>query len=291
MQLVFHTGAHFTEEDRLMKCLLRNKEHFSSRGVVVPGPGKYRKLLRQSLAAMSETEPTADAREVLLEAILDNEKADRVLLSHAHLFGAPRAALRKGVLYPNAPERLSHLADVFHLDDVEVFMGIRNPATFLPACFEKSPRDELADFLDGADPREVRWSKTLSKMREAAPEIPITVWCNEDAPLLWAQIIREIGALEHGEYVIGSFDLLSEIMTKEGMARFVAYLKAKPHMNEIQIRRVMIAFLDKFALEEAVEQEIDMPGWTSALVNEMTEIYEEDVHAIARIPGITLIEP
>jgi hypothetical protein len=186
---------------------------------------------------------------------------------------------------------MSHLADVFHSDDVEVFMAIRNPATFLPNCYEKTSHDSIIDLLDGVDPRHVRWSDTLVRMREAAPEIPITVWCNEDAPLVWAQVIREMGGLAHGDYVIGSFDLLGEIMSKEGMARFVSYLKKKPHMNEIQMRRVMEAFLDKFAIEEAVEEQIDLPGWTAELVDELTDIYDEDVYTIGRIPGVQLILP
>ena len=62
-------------------------------------------------------------------------------------------------------------------------------------------------------------------------------------------------------------------------------------MNEIQIKRVIVAFLDKFAIEEAVEQVIDMPGWTESFVNELTELYDEDVHAISRIPGVSLITP
>lgn len=289
MQLVFHTGAHFTEEERLMKCLLRNKERFRERGVAVPGPGKYRKLLRETISAMPQTAIAANAREVLLDAILDDENADRVLLSNAHFFGAPRAAMRKGLLYPNGPERMTHLAQIFPDDDLELFMAIRNPATFLPVCFEKSPREDVAHFMDGVDPRAVRWSDTLLRIREAAPEVPITVWCNEDAPLLWSQVIREIGGLEHGDTVIGGFDLFGDIMSKEGMARFVAYLKSKPAITEIQIRRVMVAFLDKFALDEKIEEEIDITGWTSELIEEMTEIYEDDVLAIERIPGVQVI--
>ena len=291
MQLVFHTGAHFTEEERLMKCLLRNKERFRERGVSVPGPGKYRKLLRETMGPMVQSAVAADAREVLLDAILDDENADRVLLSNAHFFGAPRAAVRKGLLYPNAAQRMAHLVEIFGNDDLELFMAVRNPATFLPICFKKSPREDMPDFMGGVDPRAVRWSDTFRLIREAAPEVPITVWCNEDAPLLWSQIIREIGGLEHGEMVIGGFDLFGDIMSKEGMARFVAYLKSKSAMTEIQIRRVMVAFLEKFAIEEKVEEEIDMPGWTEELVHELTEIYDEDVFAIERIPGVQLISP
>lgn len=291
MQLVFHTGAHFTEEERLMKCLLRNKETFSARGISVPGPGKYRKLLRQTVSAMSENSPAAGARDVLLDAILDGEKTERVLMSHANFLGAPKSVVRKGLLYPDAAERVAHLASIFHGDELEIFMAVRNPATFLPACFAKSAQDDVSDFMRGADPRDLRWTDTFVRIRAAAPEIPVTVWCNEDAPLLWSQIIREIGGLEHGETVVGGFDLVADIISKEGMERLTAYLKSKPEMTEIQIKRVMVAFLEKFALDEEIEEEIDLPGWTDELVEELSEIYDEDVFALSRIPGVTLISP
>ena len=291
MQLVFHTGAHFTEEERLMKCLLKNKEAFGARGVAVPGPGKYRNLLRETMEAMDVSSPAENAREVLLEAILDHESADRVVLSNGHFFGAARGAVRRGLIYPKAPTRMVQMAEIFKADQIELFMGLRNPATFLPAAYQRSSKDGLADFMGGVDPRAVRWSDTLLRIREAAPRISITVWCNEDAPLIWPEIIREMGGLDHGEAIDGGYDLLSEIMIPEGMARFLAYLEKHPAMTEMQKRRVMVAFLDKFAIEEAIEEELDMPGWTDALVSELTEAYDEDVFAIARIPGIQLISP
>ena len=61
-----------------------------------------------------------------------------------------------------------------------------------------------------------------------------------------------------------------------------------PVMSEMQKRRVMAAFLDKFALDEALEEEIDIPGWTADLVDEITELYEEDVFEMQRIPGVGL---
>ncbi|MEM1075319.1 MAG: hypothetical protein AAF665_01895 [Pseudomonadota bacterium] len=291
MQLVFHAGAHFTEEDRLIKCLLRNQDALAGKGVVVPGPSKYRKLLRKTLSVPNDAVFAADARDVLLDAILDNAGADRVILSNAHLFGVPRAAQRRGMLYPQAPERMARLAQIFRTDQLELFMAVRDPATFLPACFRKSPHDTLADFMRGIDPRQVRWSDTFARIREAAPEVPVTVWCNEDAPLLWSQIVRELGVMEHGDFVIGGFDLLSDIISDEGMRRFVDYIKSKSKMSEIQVRRVMMAFMEKFALEQAIEEEIDVPGWTGDMITELSELYDEDMATLARIPGVTLISP
>lgn len=291
MQLVLHAGAHFTEEERLARCLLRNKEDFSRRGVAVPGPSRYRSILRETLAAMQDNTPAPDARDVLLDMILDDESADRMILSHMFLFGAPRACVRNGLIYESAPQRMAHLASLFPDDEIEMFLAMRNPATFLPALFGAAPQSDMNAFLRGIDPYEIRWSDTLHAIRSAAPQISITTWCFEDMPILWAQIIREMAGLEHGEKIVGGFDLLSEIMSNEGMQRFRAYLKSHPTMSETQKRRVISAFLEKFAIEDAIEEELNAPGWTDETVDTMTEIYEEDMADVARISGVTFISP
>ncbi len=75
------------------------------------------------------------------------------------------------------------------------------------------------------------------------------------------------------------------------MQRFAAYLKSHPDMTEIQKRRVISAFLDKFALEEEIEDELDLAGWTKDLMDDMTDVYDEDMLEVQRIPGVTLIAP
>ena len=291
MQVILHTGAECTDDDRLMKCLLRNKESFAKRGVQVPGPSKYRTLLKDTMNALKDAEPGPEAREVLIDAILDDEKADRLILSNPQFFGTWRSAIRKGEIYQLAPERIANMSRLFQYDQVEMFMAIRNPATFIPAMFDVSTKTDFMDFMNGTDPLLLRWSETIARIREAAPNVPITVWCNEDTPLIWAQIIRDLAGLEHGEKITGGFDLLSDIMSREGMRRFRAYLHEHQGMTEMQKRRVIAAFLDKFALEDALEEELDIPGWTDELVEELTETYDEDVFHIQRMPGVQMITP
>ncbi|MBB95226.1 MAG: hypothetical protein CML68_11600 [Rhodobacteraceae bacterium] len=291
MQIILHTGAHFTEDDRLIKCLLRNKEDFSRRGISVPGPGRYKKLLKDTMNAMRGTDPDDDARDVLMDAILDDEQADRMILSNAHFFGAPRSALRSGLLYPNAPEKIAQMRRLFPHDDIEIFMAMRNPATLLPAIYSESPRDELTDFLEGVDPREICWSESLTAMRVLNPAIPITVWCNEDTPLIWGPIIRAMAGLPEDTKITGGFDLLGAIISTEGMKRFRAYLKDHPEMSEAHKRRVIAIFMEKYALEDELVEELEMPGWSDELVEEMTEIYDADFEAVRMIPGVTVIAP
>jgi hypothetical protein len=291
MQLILHTGAHFTEDDRLTKCLLRNRDDFAKRGVSVPGPSTYRRLMRDTLNALDGVSPSPEAREVLLDAMVDDDTADRLILSNPHLFGAPRAAIQQGRLYPKAVEKLLAISRLFPQDEIEMFMAIRNPATFLPTAFKQSPKPDIDRFIGNVPPQNIRWSELFQRIREEIPRVSVTAWCSEDSPLIWAQIIREMAGLEHGEKIIGGFDLLSSIMSRAGMKRFRAYLKEHPTMNEIQKRRVIAAFLDKFAIEDEIEEELDLPGWTMNLVDEVTEAYDEDVFEIQRIPGVNLIMP
>ncbi|MDF1729300.1 MAG: hypothetical protein P1U53_16290 [Sulfitobacter sp.] len=291
MELVLHAGSHYTEADRLVKSLLRNQDMLRKRGVAVPGPGSYRPIIRDTLNAMDQHAASGEAREVLLDVILDDALADRVILSHPNFFRTPATALQGGYLYPSAAPRMGHMAALFPDDDIEIFLSIRNPAALLPIFFDVAADKSDEGFWGGRGPENIRWSETIADIRSAVPRAEITLWCNEDTPLIWAEIIREMTGLEHHEKIVGGFDLLASIMSKEGMQRFRAYIDSHPEMSEMQKRRVIAAFLDKFALEEEIEEELDMPGWTDETVETLTEIYDEDVTAISRMPGVTLISP
>lgn len=291
MQIVLHGGAFFTEEERILKTLLRNGDLFSQHGVFVPGPGRYRPLLRETMTALHDASPSPEARDILLDEIMDEQEADRLILSHVHIFGAPRACVRDGRFYDLAPRRIAQLTELFVGDEIELFMSLRDPAAFLPALLNASPQADMDELLRGTSPYDLKWSDTLTEIREAAPQVSITAWCFEDMPLLWAEIIREMAGLEPGSRITGGFDLLSQIMSREGMQRFRAYLKTHPDMSERQKRRVMAAFLDKFAIDDEIEEELEAPGWTDYVVEALGELYEEDMRRVAAIPGVNFLSP
>jgi len=291
MQVIIHCGAHATEEDLLLKALLKNAGILSKQGTAVPGPGRYRSLLKECMAALKNGSAAEEAPDVLWDAILDDSQASRVILSNPHFFGSPRHALQGDSLYPEAEERLQALQALFPYDQLEICMALRNPATFLPALFAKSARGTVRQALQDCDPLQLRWSGLLSRMRQAAPQMPVTVWCYEDLPLIWGQVLRELAGIEAGAPLKGRFDLLATIMQPAGLERLRTYLEAQPDVTGVHRRRVYAAFLDKFAREEALEEELDFPGWTETLVGAMSEIYEEDLYAIQRLPGVTLVTP
>ncbi|MDK3017596.1 hypothetical protein [Pseudodonghicola flavimaris] len=289
LQIIFHAGAHCTDEDRLLKCLLRNKDDFSAQGIAVPGPGKYRTLLKETFQAMEHAAPAEGARDVLIDAILDEEIASRLVMSNAHFFGSQRYAVGDGQFYPDAPDRVAQLRQLFHQDGLEIFMAIRNPAAFLPAVLQKATPPRIAETLGQCDPRDLRWSDLFARLQAAVPDVPLTVWCNEDLPLIWGELLRTMVGLDMDAKLAGNFDMLAEIMDREGMQRFRGYLHQHPEMTEAQRRKVMLAFLDKYALDEEITEELDLPGWSQDLVEELTELYEDDIDRIAGMDGVRFL--
>ncbi|MBT2130085.1 hypothetical protein [Aliiroseovarius lamellibrachiae] len=289
MKFSFHIGAHCTDDEQLLRSLLKNAGLLAEEGVCVPGPSRYRGILADALNKLNGEKADLDTQEMLIEHFVDLENADRIIFGHENFLGAPFRALEGGMLYPLAERNTMRLRNLFPMHQVEFFMGMRDIATLIPALAAKVPEDRLAQLLNGVDPRQLYWSDTLHAMREATPDCPITVWCNEDTPLVWPEILHEVTGLDPHVRLQGGLDVLHQIMAKEGMQRLKAYLDTHPIHNEIQRRRVLAAFLDKFALDDEVNEEITLPGWTEDLMEELSQTYDEDMREIKSISGVSLI--
>ena len=290
MQIILHAGAHVTDEDRLVTCLLKNAEHLEAIGTVVPEPESYRNMLRDTIAAATDSAAPPDLGQNLRNALLPSGDADRLVISNDSFFGTHKMAVKR-MFYPASCARLEALRQLLPDDHVELFFAVRSPASFMPALLEITNFNSIGDLFRGYDPLSFRWSELFERIRAQIPDIPITVWCNEDTPLIWAELIREMGGLDPTQEIEGEYDLLQEIMSEGGMKRFLSYVDSHPGMTEVQKRRVIAAFMDKFVDDDAVEEEYELAEWTVDIVDQMTELYEEDVFNIPRVPGVTLITP
>lgn len=84
---------------------------------------------------------------------------------------------------------------------------------------------------------------------------------------------------------------MGQITARDGMRRLREYMEVHPPQNEIQRRRILSAFLDKFGLDAKIEEELDLPGWSQELVDELSASYNDDMLELKRIPGVTLLTP
>ena len=290
MRIVCHLGAHSTDEGRILACLEQNRDRLAASGTALPDPASYRPLLRQT-QARSEDEIGTDALEGrLLSSICPDALPERLILSNDSFLAAPARVFKRGALYTQAGDKALWLSRLFPNHHTSFFLGLRNPATFIPAVYGRLRETSFKGFLGDVDPRAVRWSHVVRAIAEAAPGRPLIVWCNEDTPLIWSELLGAIAGEPADPPFAGQDDFLSGLMTDAGLKRMHAYLTSHAPADEAQRRRTVSAFLEKFAIPDAVEMELDLPGWTETLVEEITEAYEKDMSDIHRIPGVTFLE-
>lgn len=291
MDIAFHLGAHCTDDEALVRCLLKNRGALAVHGISVPGPARYRTLLRDAAAQLGGAVASDETAQMLLDEIVEEEGARRIVLSFDSFMAFPRWALGKGRLYPSATDRTVALEGLFPGHRIEFFLAIRNPATFLPALFERQKVKTYDEFIDGCDPAALRWSNLVDRILGASPNAGLTVWCDEDTPLIWPDVLRIVADHPAGMMLDDADAIVAGIMSPDGFQRMQAYLGSHPPQTAVQRRRIVSAFLDKFALPDRIEMELDLPGWTDDLVAAMTAAYDADCLRIAQTPGVRFIVP
>lgn len=288
MQIVFHLGAHCTDDGLLIRSILRNRKRLASEGIVAPGPMRYRELLGSTSTKLKGEAADPETEALLLNAIREDETAERVILSNDNFLCRKDKVLDADGLYPKA-EKSAWLRACLPSHETIFAMGIRNPASFLPELARTLPED-------AALPEEIildslLWSDVIADIGTANPGTEILVWCHEDTPFIWSEVMAELTGHDPFTELDGEFDMLETIMSEDGFERLEEFLDSRGVADQIKRRRAVSAFLEAHAIEDRIEDEIDLPGWTEETIEMLTEIYEEDVARIAAMPHVTLIAP
>ncbi|MDD8024210.1 MAG: hypothetical protein PHX82_14010 [Paracoccaceae bacterium] len=291
MQVVYHLGAHSTDEERLIRTLAENRATLAQARVAVPGANQYRPVLRETLMKLKGGPADAETQARILQACGADDLPRRLVFSHEFFLCVPGRVVTDAGFYTMVPAKLGPLVNLFPDAQSEFHMALINPATLLPALKARLPKMSYDEMMSGRDPRDLRWAPVVRAMVEAAGGSRVVLWCNEDLPMLWPEILRSLAGLPASAQLVGDDALLATIMSEEGLARLRSYLRSHPPQSATQRRKIVSAFLDKFVLPDAVEVEIPLPGWTDDLVAEITAAYDADVAEIAAMPGVEFLAP
>lgn len=284
---MLHLGAHRTDEDRLLKVLRDERDTLAEAGIEVPAPAQARPAIRRSLQAGSKSLLPEGGG--LAEELAGSAEAKRLILSFEGFLANYVSVLGGETLYADAGERVTALRDLFPGHQVRFLMAIRNPATFVPAVFEASTAEDFTAFLAGQTLEGLRWLPVVDRIRAACPEVPLTLWCNEDLPLIWPDVLRAATGRQAPH--AGDTAILREIMSEAGFRRLASYLRDNPPANQATWRKVVTAFLGKYADESQVEEEIALPGWTQDVIVRLTALYEQDIALLRARNDLRLILP
>jgi hypothetical protein len=74
----------------------------------------------------------------------------------AGFFGAPKETIQNNAFYPHAISNLVSFVELFPEDQTDLFLALRNPATFIPAIMAEAKTDNLNFIINKSDPRALR---------------------------------------------------------------------------------------------------------------------------------------
>ena len=280
MQIVYHIGAHCTDQDALHASLVKNKAALVQNQVALPHPRKYRNVIRENLQAMARGERPDMSGEELLADILGDSDAKRMILTNANFICVPNRIFEGGDFYALVVEKLQAFGTLFHGHDMELSICMRDPGTFIPAAYGKSHGRSFKRFMAEATPAVVQWSGLIHRIRTVLLRAKITAWCNEDTPFIWPKILRDLIGLNAEDPVKAGYDLIGSLLTEIGAQKMQNYFKANPPNSEKERQRVLATFLRHYANPDAMEEEIILPGWTNYLLRSLSDLYHDDVNTI-----------
>ena len=113
MQIAFHLGAQCTDEDRLIKALRKNRRLLARSGIAIPGPRRYRPLLREALAKLRGAEASPEMADTICNHVLGESSATRLFLALDGFLCAPRFVLGPRRIYPQIGERIKAIQGLF----------------------------------------------------------------------------------------------------------------------------------------------------------------------------------
>lgn len=292
MDIALHLGVHCTDDERIFRALMKNRDRLAAAGTALPVTRSYRQMLPKLVRSLRGAPAGADAQEMVRDALGVDDSTRRLILSHENLACFPVQAVGPNGLYPQLHLRLAALANIFPTERCTFFVALRNPATLLPDLLERGNVTTYEELMADTDPRDLRWGPVLRALLSAVPDAGLVFWCNEDTPLIWPDLLRRIASDSDPAPLEGAEDMLALLLTEAGFGRYREFVTSREApLTPSQQQRVAAAFLRKFAKPEEMELAVDLPGWSETLIAQITEDYDADVAEIAALPGVTFLMP
>ncbi len=287
MHVAIHSGVAFTDADLLLKSLHSNADMLKERGMVLYGPRRYRQAFKTPLNALeTDMPPGVDG---LRQVLPEDPAIDRAILSCPDYVGEVQTAIRDGQYYPRAGARMSFLAKAFEGHKIHLHLGLRNPASFIPKALMALPEQDRQSLLATTDLSCLSWLTMIEDIRELAPDVDITLWANEDSPLIWGDIIRSLCGLTPDVRLIDEFALLSTVVSPEGQRRLRSLEQQQGPVDRSALRNQLEAVFRDHALGEEIEEELELPGWTTEIIAAFSELYVQDLARLETMPGVRLL--
>ena len=289
MQLVIHAGAAFTDEGRMSQSLQANWRVLSENGATSPRPRKFRREIEPVLQSLWTDSPTSELHAQVRKLIPTEPDITRMILTSEDFFGDKLMAIHEGQFYPFAGQWLAYVDRILQDTQIELFFALLNPGIFIPKVLLSLTESQRRHIIVNTDLSCLSWLSVIEDIRDLAPNVKMTLWSNEDTPLIWGDILRAMGNLQEDVPLSDEYGLLTSLINSEGQREALTLARQKPPLSRKALRVELTRIFKDCAEPEKVEEEIDLPGWSDDVLNAFSELYEQDLSQIKAMPDVRFL--
>ena len=291
MQLVIHAGFAFTDEGRLFQSLHANKRGLTRHGATVLRPRRFWRNFAPVLQTLWTESPTSELQTQLQQLLTIEADTTRMILSSDSFLGVKPVAIHDGQFYPFAGQRLASLDRVLGDTEIEVFLSLLNPGVFIPKVLRSLTDSQCQNIFNNTDLSCLSWLSVIEDIRDLAPNVKLTLWSNEDTPLIWGDILRAMGGLPDGVPLNDEYGLLNSLLNPTGQRVALSLAEQKPVLEREIFQSELMRLLQDYSEPGKLEEEIDLPGWSDEVLSAFSELYEQDLFQIRNMPDIRFLTP
>ncbi|MGV6802716.1 MAG: hypothetical protein ACWA49_00820 [Ruegeria sp.] len=273
----------------MLKSLQTNAKILSEHGVSLLGPRRFRQVFKSPLNALSKGPVPASSIDNMRSLVPAESPNGRVVMTCADFVGERQSAIQDGQFYPEAGHRLAFLDEVYDANTVELYIGIRNPGSFIPKVLMSLPEPHRQDIIRTTDLSCLSWVTLVEDIRDLAPDVSVTLWANEDTPLIWGDVVRSLCAFEPDVPLVDEFSLLSSLVSDDGKQEISALTGQASSMDRPTLQDRLSEIFEEFALPEEIEEEMELPGWSLDIFDAFSELYAQDLARLKTMPGVRFL--
>ncbi len=292
MDFRLHIGVHRSATQHLRKMLWQNRDLLADEGICVPVAEDAERAFAKAIKQMSAGDAGDGVKAELMTSLTQDQPFRRIVMIDPSISGTLMRPVGKEYFYPRIATTVSRILNVLDGTPLRLFVGLRNPATFIPSCYSAgmrhSPEMSFEKFVADANLQGLRWSDFLHRAQLKKTDLPITVWRYEDYPFMWRDVAQALTGLENREALVGTSDPVNTGLSLRGAVLMHTYLQEHPVKTRAEFETISKAFDKKFPSTHGHNDDLH---WPEELTEGMTENYEDDLYYVERMDNVTMLAP